>query len=401
MPGFSENPQPNRSGEKSEKPDKAERGRDTVSDVPEDVKEGKGKEEKSDIEKLKNQESYEEVYEVEIDGETYEVPVQVSYFEYPEHIQEDTGGVLGYERKQIDWNKLEEILQSNDMFKENKETNFRKAYEDAKEKRKKEQEILEKERVMKKAVWRVIETISGDQFPSQTCNHAMWSVDWRDKLHQKEGFGAQKVYGPENLAKRVLQKQSTHISTHNRPVIYNTNEAKEVEVSDIEDLSEKQKLEEKVRQLRQTSQKVRWFVVGGDGISAARKGRFWTSKLPDLEDNVFGFGRSNKAFLNYLNKAIDVLKSIDIDSVNKKKQLKTARYFLDDNYEPDFHLSDSIRNHPWIPVINSHKKLPEFSWCHAEYAYIPTEDNLNVVRFISKDMDIDYDFLQDIESEFE
>jgi hypothetical protein len=214
MPGFSENPQPKNSGEKSEKPEKAELDDDTIDDVPESVKEGGGKEEKSDIEKLKNQESHEEVYEVEIGGETYEIPVRVSYFEYPEHIQENTGGVLGYERKWISWDELDEILPESGDFDKNRINEWkqtkeetRRLFEEFKNTGKEEvfdeyqkltRELNEKQKPIQRQLWEAINEISQGEFPDETFNHVKGAfhggTDDLKVVHKKEGYAAQKKY---------------------------------------------------------------------------------------------------------------------------------------------------------------------------------------------------------------
>lgn len=100
-------PQPERSGEKSEKREKADLPDDKIDDVPKSVLEAKDVE----LEEVEDEEWPKE-YEitVEIDGEQVEIPVKETKVKFPEYIVDDTGGVTGYIRKEIKWENFDEAL---------------------------------------------------------------------------------------------------------------------------------------------------------------------------------------------------------------------------------------------------------------------------------------------------
>jgi len=390
-------PQFESTDEKKDKPEKA--GLESPADeAPESVKEGNGATEKSDIEKLKAQETYEETYTIEIEGEEYEIPVEVSYFEYPKEIQEDTGGVLGYERRRVSRKKLGKLSQKTSYTLEDNLPGG----EDA-EINTGIQNLLEK----------LLNQITDENFPGQTSNHAMnryrtsvrFGLDpFREKLkekHYEQKASAQKVLDPNSL-ERLFR------NTDERPPLTSfldlsfirVRDNKLVDLIKLSEFFDEGKIKEWIESIEKYKQENEIFAAGCQGLSLSNKGSIWKDQKAVasefLSSPIYGFSHNNSAFINYLEKVQNVINKdpkgkFERDGFSRKEtQKKSIKYFLEKQQRKDFRRFDDIdhtQDHPWVPVIQGHPDVPDLRWCHAEYGYIPTENNLNVLRFISEDVD--------------
>lgn len=112
---------------------------------------------------------------IEIEGQTIEAVKY--YFEYPEHIQKETG-ILGYERTSIPQNSLE-ILQSTDVNKR----------------------IIEN---------KVLETLSAGEYPYECSTHqyALWSDDQATERYMD--YLKKKIFTTKIYDLDIIQEESKH-----------------------------------------------------------------------------------------------------------------------------------------------------------------------------------------------
>jgi len=381
MPDFG--PQFESPGEKKEQPEKANRDTDTASAVPESVKEGKVQEEVENEEWPKEYE-----ISVEIEGEQLEIPVKETKIEFPDYIVEDTGGVTGYIRKQIDW---ERVLVGPD-------SNL----------------SLQKERKFIKSAWR---ELSSGRFPDNTFNHSVFSGKQRmaskkmvlQKLHNPEtplnlfhegimddGLQASKTYEFRRTS------DNSYLDELESPK-YNFYRKKKKFIKKHKGFEKRKENEKRPEELWKKIAKE----VGKDfgshveriksddaygialGLSVSKKGFNYSMHYANKDSLIFGFSSSNDAFKKTLEATLDLYD--DIESSHRiRKSLesliedKNLAQYTKKRRSPDY-------NHPVIPVLINHPQTPQLRWCHASYAYIPTEKSFNLLEFTSKDLENDED----------
>jgi hypothetical protein len=163
-------------------------------------------------------------------------------------------------------------------------------------------------------------------------------------------------------------------------------------------------LSESVKKLREYAQDESVYSISSTGLSASNRGKFWAG-LPSLDSEVYGFGKNDAFTKSYIESFVRWIRSGGNEKIDKndlygpgerslggfKRFDRQASTVLGLHFpQPDSYIrpddDDLRKRHPWIPVVQDHPELPNLRWCHAEYAYIPTDKNANIVRFISEDL---------------
>ncbi|PSO45966.1 MAG: hypothetical protein BRC25_00265 [Parcubacteria group bacterium SW_6_46_9] len=410
-------PQFESSGEKKEKPEKADLG-SPADDVSESVWRKEKKENELKTEKNSINTSVEFMLERDYhDGpmieRKIEIPVEETKVEFSQATQKETHGVSGYIRKRVRWDDLLKNYPDDDRA-------FRKQeFSDLlNEVRNSEYVSFYRRHDLEGDLLTLINAMTNDEFPNKTYNHVVGLYAGHDeKLTEQamsEGLFMQKILDPETfLDIHPDDKGKFHgIATD---MIFNKVESNELvdSIELMEETEENQK--EKIRQYKDDPSV---YIAGSRGLSVTRGG-VWGKVGVDRQQSpivqpMYGFGDKSKAFNTYMKKVSKIFKSKKLSGAVEKfestrlyssniKKLKNStgvgferpdvlyRSIQDTLGEKEIDRFDTYKepdfNHPRIPIINGHPDIPDLRWCFADYASIPTEENLNILEFISEDFE--------------
>jgi hypothetical protein len=122
------------------------------------------------------------------------------------------------------------------------------------------------------------------------------------------------------------------------------------------------------------------FLIHGFGLNVT-EGGIWdldkNRKDPSLVFNTFQkpkFGFSGENFV--FNRYMESIKELFNKQNGIAKEAVTAS-----PKNPFYFQTDPP--HPLIPVVIGHPDIPDLRWCHANHAYIPTKNGINVLKMIS------------------
>jgi len=410
-------PQFESSGEKKDRPEKAELG-SPADEVPESVKEVKGQEEVENEELPKHS-----TVSVSIDRGHYkkgtlwrsiEVPMEETKVEFPQHLKEVTHGVSGYIRKKVNWDDLLE------EYPKDFEFNKPRIKQILREARSSQDANFNGAGVIEEDMLRLIDSMTNNNFPSDTYNHVTGLLGGRDKelseQHKEESLFIQKVLDPKTIL-NLSGKQSNEISFHGPYIDLLFSKVGSNEVIDEVHLADgiTNSMKEKIKKLKEDPST---YISANRGLSVS-KGKVWgkpgsTRGQSAMTRPMYGFGTKNKAFTAYMRKVKRIFERESIAKAVKKfedtrltnSNIEEIENSVDIGFDRPDVLHRSIQdmleekeiknfdtfevpefNHPRIPIFNGHPDIPDLRWCFADYASIPTEESLNVLEFISEDVD--------------
>lgn len=107
-----------------------------------------------------------------------------------------------------------------------------------------------------------------------------------------------------------------------------------------------------------------------------------------LDKMMFGFGRKNKAFTNYLKKVKDIYKKNKVGHTKWQHLQSLLEIPLDEvRKNAQRKLKDDTEYwgivHPSIPIVLNRPDIHELRWCHADYASIPTKRGWNIIEMVT------------------
>ena len=242
---------------------------------------------------------------------------------------------------------------------------------------------------------KIIDTL-GDNFMDKTNVHAMQGV-W--SLPQKEADEAfkqkmllQSIFDPVEIEHIFKDPESRRDVWYN---IYSVQSPSDT----LNESVELPKTAKNANDYRMELKDKSIFLLADRGLSVSNNG-FWS--CDGREDDrlssycqrpFFGFGKENKAYVNYLKACLSVIESIKLKIPAYHSRYKNPQWERLNVY------TESIRDilsrghssatggespHPMIPIIIGHPDIPELKWCHSSYAYIPTKNGMNVCKMLSE-----------------
>lgn len=309
-----------------------------------------------------------EILNIEIEGKNYEVIK--THFTYPENIQKENGGVEGYDRFQLSWDKF-------DQEKKNNELN----------------EISKKLGI-------------GTEMKEETISHYVNGAQYKDsKLEWNNNrFFLNKPYDISNLIDSTKTKNEQVMSGGGNTIYCLINKEK------LEDF-EKEQIGEKIdivknaegAQIIQVDDiteyildnnidsiiNIKSFLTKKDivilpGMSFAQGSNLETKgavglSLNSYETTFFNFNDRNNAYKKYK-------ENTKIYLEKNKEQLGPWKERINSSFCSSF--SDAGNSHPMGLLVFT-KDFPAFNWAMADTAYVPMKDGPNFFRFYSNDKDSD------------
>ena len=355
---------------------------------------------------------------VEING----IPLEAEkyYFEYPKHIQKETG-ILGYERT---------IISNEQMNKYNLENDYDKTRS-------------------------FLMRMSNDQYPKQTMNHTVGSNANKEDRHKyeenliKDRFFLQEIFDVDLTGKVTLDNRQDCVDRTDPIIldIYNKNTNEFIEKIKLKSLHEKK------REIKENS----IYLVGNDAFNTS-PGHFYFGS--DYQFLSFGFSPKDIFLKEYIQKSYkfilenvkktyklgpregirdnlsamykayalgndelinglgtkrerpeiveksfqDIYKEICLDLGNVfESSLKTAYEEDGDGPHDPFIFLDSLAGTSWmmlennvvrkatsgsksedeitIPIFINNDNIPQLSWGHAKYAHFVNQKGFNYIEF--------------------
>ena len=267
----------------------------------------------------------------------------------------------------------------------------------------------------------VLERLTNDKFLKKTANHVknVYSgMDNNKEQFTKNKLYLQKLFDPDTLSEHLERDEKVYMhsnsltvrSVHSNKVLSEiSKQEKPDKLADFPDTFGSSKIsvrkagnkEDVIDALQyiknsddfyfESDWSIRGYHGGRSrGLSVEKRGGYWwndsphRSRLPNMDDVIFGFGPWNEAFVEYLNEIKELREQVSLsdDEVDEFTN-KNIKHLL--NPEVESYGGPFEDYHPHIPVYNSHPDIPSLRWCHASYAYLPTDRGFNVLEFISKE----------------
>lgn len=342
--------------------------------------------------------------EIKVGEQIYQLETESYDFEYPNHVQEETG-ILGYERTIISPENLSSIVDEKDFY----------------------QVVMNK----------ILPDLSNGEYPKRSFNHMYsWYSDSetqsRHKDYFKQDFFLGEIYDLEKIKEESKQKQyafsSANTTTgdfsknHANISIYDQKTEKRITSDESIPVSDVLKFEDKIKK----GDMYATTTFGGLNLSA---GDFFNRYAPDFRKEIcFGFSfkldnfmreyfektfsiysqqneNNNKISNGFVNAAVFLLVN-PMD--NNNPQITEYVSEMEINYlnsilekDTDRKLSDEevskinsqliTRKHvskigygileSKLPIFIGHKELPQLSWGHATYANFMSEKGFNFFKF--------------------
>ncbi|MFO0743813.1 MAG: hypothetical protein U0469_02050 [Candidatus Paceibacterota bacterium] len=382
--------------------------------------------ENSEKEKLEDKETKKEKFFLEINGQKIEG--EKYYFEYPKHVQEETG-ILGYERVKISIENLDNF--SKFLFEKEKGfslneigiENFsqldkilEKKYEYLNEK---ELEIIDKIGLFEESFcYKLLDCLSDNEYPQFCHNHkfAYWSdrkTSERYIKNLKKDFFVSKIYDLEKVKKEkeyslypfsnAKKTSGDYSSTHSNITIYDSKQPdKIISTGNCVPIANVIEFEGKIKSGEA------YACTTFSGLNLCPSNFF-----DGLEIKNIGFGFSYKldSFMReYFEESLCVFnkQSLDINLIEKSSIEEIgASLILDDlisgkknrgvygnemqqslfikRAERFYELGAGSRQfshkHSYLPIFIGHPEIPQLSWGHAKYAHYFNEKGFNFFKF--------------------
>lgn len=329
------------------------------------------------------------IFKVEFeDGTSVEMPYSEKEVRFPEHLVEETDGVLGYTRRLIRWEDYKKVI--SEIPREKKNHILDKIFEELGENvltttnihtigrgytlrsRKESGEKIDLDREFSKHMLTqiiydpAVTDRQTDDDPDDPRTYFIlkdylfnnhWSFNPRYYLNPKqiiELLGGE--YKEETITEdflRLLNKN--HLMALPSPTVYH------------------RKYNNRDHQRLSLSCGGIWYASG----EPARRG----SELY-LEQAFFGFSGENKAFVRYVTKMIDEWEYGECTAPSLTGDLH--RHHGQGQHGELFEFLDGQDSaHIYLSVILGHPDIPNLRWCHASHAYIPTKNGMNFCKMIS------------------
>ena len=298
-----------------------------------------------------------EIFSVEIEGKKYEV--MKSHFSYPENIIQENGGVEGYDRFQLSWDKLD-----------------------------------------KKDLGVISERLGiGTEMSHETISHYVNAIQ-RSNTWNDNRFFLNKTF---DLTNCVRQIQKTGGIDYYYPNLLVFKDGQMVNVledlkakypqEDLEGLVGKSTIKFSAYNLVQNEGKyknvdldqilnylndkdvVSGFMSFAQGSNLSTRGAGGIEGHDIYSTPFFNFNKHNAAFLKYIENAEKFQEGLENSVDRKKIAIQT---------------SGTHGAHPRISMLFT-QKFPAFRWCYADTAYVPMKDGPNFFKFYSKEEKTDPD----------
>ena len=323
---------------------------------------------------------------------------------FSQDIVEKTGGVKGYIKKKIDWQNLGSLLVSSqdpaevDSLNEALKRNGNSTNDE--ELQGKEKELMAewlKESSLKPGskMAEVYKALTDGDFPNDMMTHRLgFYGDTQDeKDFVKDKFLLQQISFSESQSedgeKVKKYKPMTPIgSLRGQLFLLVDNETGKIEDTDIDS-----SYEQELRKGEILQEDGQYTIISppGSGFSLSNKEDSYTYKPQGPTDMFFGFSQKNKAYMKYLEGMKNFYTELQPQLENLSQYDSRYKDYFDEcvkNLEGTHTHMEGYRDnenwtHPKIPLVINNDKVPNLRWCHATYASIPTNKNLNIIEMIS------------------
>lgn len=256
------------------------------------------KEDSGKIEKEENKETKKEKIVLEIDGQKLEG--EKYYFEYPKHIQEETG-ILGYERNIINGQQIELAINSIKTIEENEDSILSG----------KTERSFSKKLLMK---------MTNNKFPHESFNYVMETgADSKDQFSEDK-FLLQNIFGLETY-KKLLSKNASDAFIPQNP--YNPDQTAFLLFNDTDNSEVKDYYEEKgpnsnlsigevfqLQELKDLSKK-NIYALSANGLNVSDRNFYFGLNILEKDVKAFGFYQQDNLFQNYISDCISKLREIN------------------------------------------------------------------------------------------
>jgi hypothetical protein len=348
-----------------------------------------------DAENLVEEEKQKRKIEQEPITKKIEIPGlgEIEYVErkvlFPEKYVEETGGVKGYIKKTITWEKLLKFWDiDKNEWEKIKKHRFSITAESSKEKDNKYPKEESAEKLEKTDCLSAFAlALTDGVFINQTLNHVVYGANDRQLMVDRK-------FLKQDLLEKINIKKEKGLS-----------------------------LNEGVSRDADGNSSKYTYTESDYGLSLTNPGELWTglsfkfesdqiNDRLDFDNIVLGFklNTQNKVLRDYCKKTAELYEeqdeSVEIkgkESQNNKLReqcektmkaiLNPVSYFKEDKYGEEKQIADNIYGytledlergiHPRIPIIINHPEIPELRWCHADYAAIPTKEGYNILEMIT------------------